>query len=89
MPANYDLFPDNDGVACGVTPDPVIIYDYNEKELRLTMGYVPVKSIRWSINGKNTDTTKVDLEPGRNSVKAYVEYMDGTEGTIRATFMAK
>lgn len=89
MPANYDLFPDNDGIACGVTPDPVIIYDDKEKELRLTMGFVPVKSVRWSINGKETDTPKVDLEPGRNSVKAYVEYMDGTEGTIRATFTSK
>ena len=89
MPADMDLFPDNDGIVCGVTPDPVIMYNYKEKELRLTLGYVPVKSVRWSINGKDTDTPKVDLEPGRNSVKAYVEYMDGTEGTIRATFTAK
>lgn len=89
VPADNDLFPDNDGIVCGVTPDPVIVYDDKEKELRLTMGFVPVKSVRWSINGKETDTPKVDLEPGRNSVKAYVEYMDGTEGTIRATFTSK
>ena len=89
MPADNDLFPDNDGIVCGVTPDPMIVYDDKEKELRLTLGYVPVKSVKWSINGKDTDTPKVDLEPGRNSVKAYVEYMDGTEGTIRATFTVK
>lgn len=94
MPANFESFPDNDGIVCGVTPDPVIILpaDSNagqEIELKLTNGYVPVKSVSWSVNGKSLDSPRVILEQGKNVIRANVDYMDGSEGTIRATVTAK
>lgn len=94
MTGNYDFFPGNDGIICGVTPDPVMILPSDciagqEIELELTYGFVPVKSVKWTVNGSRTVSSKAILRAGSNSVRADIVYFDGSKGTIMGTVTAK
>lgn len=90
MHGNYDLLPDVDGVICGITQDPVIMVpDYclagQEIELSLSLGYTHVIKVSWSVNGNILDGNKVILENGKNAIRADVDYLDGTKGSVFRT----
>lgn len=87
---NHDILPDVDGVMCGVTQDPLIIVPDDcaagqEIELTLTMGFQPLKTVRWSVNGDLLNDNKVVLKPGDNVIRAQVEYLDQSTGYICRT----
>ena len=87
---NHDLLPDVDGIMCGVTQDPLIIVPDEcaagqEIELSLTMGFQPVTSVLWSLNGEILNGNKAVLVPGGNVIRAEVEYLDATTGYICRT----
>ena len=91
---NYELFPDADGICCGVTPDPIIILPEECSvgqviQLKLTYGYVPVKTIKWSINGREYNATSLVLGSGTTEIRADVTYYDDSEGTITATLIVE
>ncbi len=91
---NHDLFPDADGICCGVTPDPIIILPEEcsagqKIDLKLTYGYIPVKTVSWHVNEREYDTSTLVLGAGKTVIKAYVTYYDDSEGTITATVYAK
>ena len=91
---NHELFPDADGMCCGVTPDPIIILPEEcsagqQIKLKLTYGYVPVKTVKWSVNGTEYNAPTLVLEAGTTEIRADVTYYDESEGTIMATVYAK
>ena len=91
---DYDAMPDNHGVCCGVTPDPVIIlpetcHPGQEIDLKITMGHTPVKSVRWFINGSEYTEPSYLLDAGETVIKAQVEYHDDTEVFIWTTVRAE
>lgn len=91
---NYELFPDADGICCGVTPDPVIILPDEcsagqQIKLKLTYGFVPVKTVKWSVNGTEYKAPTLVLGAGTTEIRADVTYYDESEGTIMATVHAK
>ena len=91
---NQELFPDADGIYCGITPDPVIIIPEEcrigqQIELKLTYGFVPVKTVKWNINGTEYNGTSLVLGSGTTEIRADVTYYDDSEGTITATVHAK
>ena len=86
---NHDLLPDADGICCGISPNPVIVLPETctagqEITLSLTLGFVPVKSVKWSLNGTEVQGDKVTLVQGENVIRADVEYHNDAEGTITA-----
>ena len=88
--ANTEYFPDAEGICCGVTPDPVILVPDDcvadqPVELKLTMGYVPVKSVTWYVNGSKLEDNTTVLKLGENPIKVEVVYADDTKGTIYRT----
>ncbi len=89
MAGNYDILPDVEGIVCGVTPDPVIIVPENcvagKNKMSLTLGFSHVTSVKWSVNGTEYDGDEVNLVPGRNEIRADVEYFDGSSGYISRT----
>ncbi len=90
MPGNYDILPDVEGIICGVIQDPVILVPDGcvagqEIDLVLSLGFTHVKSVSWSVNGNNVDNGKVKLVQGRNAIRADVEYLDGSIGSIYRT----
>ena len=91
---NYELFPDADGICCGVTPDPVIILPDEcsagqQIKLKLTYGFVPVKTVKWSVNGTEYKAPTLVLGAGTTEIRADVTYYDESEGTITATINAE
>lgn len=91
---NHELFPDADGICCGVTPDPIIILPDEcsagqQIQLKLTYGYVPVKTVKWSVNGTEYNAPTLVLGSGTTEIRADVTYYDESEGTIMATVHAK
>ena len=56
-----------------------------ENELTLTMGFQPLKTVRWSVNGDLLNDNKVVLKPGDNVIRAQVEYLDQSTGYICRT----
>lgn len=90
MPGNYDLLPDVEGIVCGVIQDPVILVPDDcvagqEIELSLSLGFTHVKSARWIMNGQSLEGNKVKLIKGKNAIRADVEYLDGSSGSIYKT----
>lgn len=88
--ANSESLPDADGICCGITPDPVILLPVDcmagtQVELKLTMGYAPVKSVVWYLNGSILKGNEAKLKSGENQIKAEVVYTDDTDGTIFRT----
>jgi hypothetical protein len=86
---NHDVVPDAKGICCGISPNPLIVLPDactagQEITLSLTLGFVPVKSVKWSLNGKEIQGNKVTLVQGENVIKADVEYHNDTEGAITA-----
>ena len=91
---NHDVFPDGDGLCCGITQDPVIILPETcsvgqEIELKLSYGFQPVVSKKWSVNGNSYTGSKLTLGSGKTELKVEVEYFDGSTGTITATVKAE
>ena len=91
---NHELFPDADGICCGVTPDPIIILPEEcsagqQIPLKLTYGFVPVKTVKWSVNGVEYNATSLVLGSGTTEIRADVTYYDDTEGTITATLIVE
>ena len=90
---NHELFPDADGICCGVTPDPIIILPDEcsvgqQIKLKLTYGFVPVKTVKWSVNGTEYNAPTLVLGSGTTEIRADVTYYDESEGTITATVNA-
>ena len=91
---NHELFPDADGICCGVTPDPIIILPDEcsagqQIKLKLTYGFVPVKTVKWSVNGTEYKAPTLVLGAGTTEIRADVTYYDESEGTITATINAE
>ena len=91
---NHDVFPDADGMCCGVTQDPVIILPETcsagqKIDLKLSYGFEPVISKNWSVNGESYDAPTLTLGSGTTEIKVDVEYFDGSTGTISATVKAE
>lgn len=90
MPGNYDVLPNVEGIICGVIQDPVILVPDDcvagqEIDLVLSLGFTHVKSVSWSVNGEAADDGKVKLVQGRNAIRADVEYLDESTGSIYRT----
>lgn len=90
---NYE-YDDTRGLCCGVTPDPVIVLPEHchagqETDLKLTLGYVPYKNVRWSLNGTEFSGSKIVLGAGPNFIQATLEFYDGSTGTIWTTVNAE
>lgn len=88
--ANSEEFPDADGICCGVTHDPIIVIKGScaagqEIGLELTPGFAPVTSVSWFINDDKIDGNRIQLESGKNRIRAEVGYYDGSAGTIFKT----
>jgi hypothetical protein len=69
--------------------DPVILLpdDYGvgqEVDLRLSLGFTPVKSVKWSVNGQDSDG-HIRLQSGKTRIRADVKYLDGSSGYILRT----
>ena len=91
---NHEFFPDADGICCGVTPDPVIILPDEcsvgqQINLKLSYGFVPVKTVKWSVNGTEYNDPTLVLEAGLTEIRADVTYYDDSEGTITTTVSTK
>lgn len=87
---NHETVPDADGISCGISPNPVIVLPDacsagQEITLSLTLGFVPVRSVKWSVNETALEDNKVTLEHGKNIIRAEVEYHNDSQGTITAT----
>ena len=93
MSGNRDLLPDQKYVTCGVTRDPLILVERSRTpglyELSLTTGYMPVKTVEWTVNGGICSEGKTAPEPGMAEIKAQVQYLDGTSGSIYRTFLVE
>lgn len=92
MVGNYDLFPDVDGLVCGVTQDPLIIVPDDceagqDVKLSLSLGYSTVKAVKWNVNGEDIEGDVVKFVSGMNEIRADVEYMDDSSGFICRTLM--
>lgn len=90
LKGNLDLFPDKDDVRCGVIQDPLILVPDNctvgeNAELQLSLGFTPVTSVKWSLNGKELNGNEVKWVSGRNEIRAEVEYFDESKGYIMRT----
>lgn len=90
MYGNYDILPDVDGITCGVIRDPLILISGEcavgqEVDLSLSDGFTHIKSVKWSVNGTSLDKGKVKLVQGTNAIKADVEYLDNSTGSIYKT----
>lgn len=90
MHGNYDLLPDVDGVTCGVTQDPVIMIPDDctvgqQTELSLTQSFSPVTKVVWSINGEPLEGNSFKPVSGKNAIRADVDYLDGTKGSVFRT----
>jgi hypothetical protein len=87
MPGNYDVLPNVEGIICGVIQDPVIVVPDDcvagqDIDLTLSLGFTHVKSVSWSVNGEAFEDGKVKLVQGRNAIRADVEYLDESTGSI-------
>lgn len=90
MRGNYDLLPDVDGIICGIVQDPLIMVPDNcvagqEIELSLTLGFTHIKSIKWSVNGQELTGNSTVLVKGANNIRADVEYLDNSTGSLFRT----
>jgi len=90
MRGNYDILPDVEGIMCGVTPHPLITVPENctagqEIKLSLSIGFTPVKSVSWSVNGQELDSDMAVLVQGANAIRADVVYLDDTSGSLYRT----
>ena len=90
MPGNYDVLPNVEGIICGVIQDPVIVVPDGcvagqDIDLTLSLGFTHVKSVSWSVNGEAVENGKVKLVQGRNAIRADVEYLDDSTGSIYRT----
>ena len=90
MPGNYDVLPGVDGVFCGVTPNPVIIVPDGctageTVKLSLTYGGSPVTETKWSLNGTEVEGDQVTLVQGKNTIRADVKCLDGSDIRIVRT----
>ena len=90
MRGNYDILPDVDGVICGVIQDPVIIVPDGcaagqEIELSLSLGFTHTRSVKWYLNDTAVNGNKVTLGQGKNVIRADVEYLDDSTGSIYRT----
>ena len=90
MHGNYDILPDVDGVICGVIQDPVIIVPDGcaagqEIELSLSLGFTHTRSVKWYLNDTAVNGNKVTLGQGKNVIRADVEYLDDSTGSIYRT----
>lgn len=91
---NHDFDPDIKGVCCGIAPDPIIIRPETcvagqEMELKLTLGYIPYTSVKWTLNGSEYNESKWVIESGETVIRADVEYLDGSAGSIWTTINAE
>ena len=90
MHGTYDILPDVDGIICGVIKDPVILVPDGctagqEIDLSLSLGFTHVKSVKWSVNGTPLEDGHVTLVQGTNAIRADVEYLDDSVGSIYRT----
>lgn len=90
MPGNYDVLPDVNGIICGVIQDPLIVLPDDcaagqDIKLNLSMGFTHVKSVKWSLNNVELEKNDCKLVSGKNSIRADVEYLDGSTGSIYKT----
>ena len=90
MQGNYDLLPDVEGIICGVIQDPLIILPDDcvagkDIKLILSLGFTHVKSVKWNVNGEELEEDACQLKSGKNSIRADVEYLDGSKGSIYRT----
>lgn len=91
---NHEMVPEADGICCGISANPIIVFPDacsagQEISLSLTLGFVPVRSVKWSVNETALDGNKVTLVKGKNVIRADVEYHNDAEGTITATVMVE
>lgn len=93
MTGNLELLPDQKYVTCGVTRDPLILVEPAQTpgpySLSLTQGFMPVKKVEWLVNDAICSEGLTAPEPGEAVIKAKVEYLDGTTGTICRTFLVE
>jgi len=94
MRGNYDILPDVDGIICGVIQDPVIVIPDDctagqEIDLSLSLGFTHVKTVKWSVNGTALKGSKVTLVKGQNAIRADVEYLDDTKGSVFSTLQVE
>ena len=90
VPPSSNMSSEIDGVVCGVTYDPLIIIPDNvvageSFKLTLTYGCTPRKGVEWIVNGQNCPNGMATLVKGKNVIKANVDYLDGSTGTICKT----
>ena len=90
MQGNLDILPDVDGIICGVVQDPLIIVPDDcgaDQVIKLnhTLGFTHVKSVKWSVNGKELENDEWKLINGKNRIRADVEYLDGSKGSLYRT----
>ena len=90
MQGNLDILPDVDGIICGVVQDPLIIVPDDcgaDQVIKLnhTLGFTHVKSVKWSVNGKELENDEWKLINGKNRIRADVEYLDGSRGSLYRT----
>lgn len=90
MRGNYDILPDVNGIICGVTQDPLIMVPDNctagqEIKLSLKEGFTPVQAVKWSVNGQELAGNSVVLVEGDNNIRADVEYLDDSTGSLFRT----
>jgi hypothetical protein len=50
---------------------------------------MPVKTVEWTVNGSICSEGKTAPEPGMAEIKAQVQYLDGTSGSIYRTFLVE
>ena len=91
---NRDVFPEAEGICCGVTRDPVVVLSdspsaLQEVRLSLTLGFIPVSSVKWYVNGAELRGDKFVIQPGKTEIMAKINYMDGSDGTIFKTITAE
>ena len=90
MHGNLDILPEVEGIICGVIQDPVILVPDDcvagqEIKLNLSLGFTHVKSVKWSVNGTEIEGNNVILIQGENVIRADVEYLDESTGSIFKT----
>ena len=91
---NKEIFPDVDGIYCGVTPMPLIMIEGDcevgkEVTLSLTPGYTIVKSVKWIVNGVTLDGNSVKLVAGKNDITAVLVLINGFRNILMRTLDLK
>ena len=90
MHGNLDILPEVEGIICGVIQDPVILIPDDcaagqEIKLNLSLGFTHVKSVKWCVNGTEIEGNNAILVQGENVIRADVEYLDESTGSIFKT----